>query len=89
MIYSHFESDILIYGRSYGIFPLLPLGSLVGGFIAEGLGTRTTMGLAAFGFGFVGLYFALRPRLRRLPAMNDIDPDEFNVESLPAAKNSD
>lgn len=67
----------------------LPIGSLVGGLIAEGLGTRTTMGLAAFGFGFAGLYFAVRPRLRRLPAMNDIDPDEFNVESPPAAKGSD
>jgi MFS family permease len=69
----------------------LPLGSLVGGLIAEQLGTMTTMGLAAFGFGFAGLYFALRPSLRRLPAMNDIDPTEFNigVESPSSPKSSD
>jgi hypothetical protein len=69
----------------------LPLGSLVGGLIAEQVGVITTMGLAAFGFGFVGLYFALRPPLRELPSMNDITPDEFNVdvESSKAAKNSD
>jgi MFS family permease len=57
----------------------LPLGSLVGGLIAEQLGTVTTMGLAASGFGFVGLWFALRPSLRDLPAMSDVDPTEFNI----------
>ena len=56
----------------------LPLGSLVGGIVAEVLGT-TTMGLAAFGFGFTGLYILLRPRLRQLPAVTDADPGAFDV----------
>lgn len=57
----------------------LPLGSLVGGVVAELLGTRTTMGLAAFGLGFAGRYFLARPRLRRLPAVADVDPAAFDV----------
>jgi MFS family permease len=57
----------------------LPLGSLVGGIVAEVLGTTTTMGLAAFGFGFTGLYVLLRPRLRRLPAVTDAHPAAFDV----------
>ena len=49
------------------------------------------MGLAAAGFGFVGLYFALRPSLRRLPAMNDVDPAEFDVhvDSPPLSEDPD
>jgi MFS family permease len=57
----------------------LPLGSLAGGLVAELLGTTTTMGLAAFGFGFTGCYVLLRPRLRRLPAVADADPAAFDV----------
>lgn len=68
----------------------LPIGSLVGGFIAEQLGTTMTMGLAAVGFGFVGLYFALRPTLRGLPAMTDVDPAAFNVRvDAPPSTKSD
>jgi MFS family permease len=61
----------------------LPLGSLVGGLVGEVLGTTTTMGLAAFGFGFTGLYVLVRPRLRRLPAVADADPAAFDVSASP------
>ncbi|MFD1646792.1 MFS transporter [Haloarchaeobius litoreus] len=57
----------------------LPLGSLVGGVVAAVLGTTTTMGLAAVGFGFTGLYTLLRPRIRRLPSVADADPPAFDV----------
>jgi len=57
----------------------LPLGSLVGGVVAAVLGTTTTMGLAALGFGFTGLYTLLRPRIRRLPSVADADPAAFDV----------
>lgn len=57
----------------------LPLGSLVGGLIAEVLGTTTTMGLAAIGFGFTGLYFLVHPQLRRLPPVDDASPETFDV----------
>lgn len=57
----------------------LPLGSLVGGVVAETLGVTPTMALAAFGFGFTGLYLLVRPRLRRLPAVTDADPAAFGV----------
>ena len=59
----------------------LPVGSLVGGVVAEWVGVTTTMGLAAFGFGFAGLYFALRPSLRRLPAVDDADPTDFDLDA--------
>lgn len=77
-----FPSDLLgrvssIKGTVSGA--TLPLGSLVGGIIAEMLGTTTTMGLAALGFGFTGLYVLSRPRLRGLPAVADADPAAFDV----------
>jgi MFS family permease len=61
----------------------LPLGSLGGGVVAELLGVTTTMGLAAFGFGFTGLYVLARPRIRRLPAVADADPAAFGVITPP------
>ena len=77
-----FPSDLLgrvssIKGTASGA--TLPLGSLIGGVVAEVLGTTTTMGLAAFGFGFTGLYVLVRPRLRQLPAVVDADPAAFDV----------
>ncbi|MGN8218078.1 MFS transporter [Halococcus morrhuae DSM 1307] len=59
----------------------LPLGSLIGGAIAEMLGTTTTMALAASGFGFTAVYVLFRPRLRRLPAIGTATPDDFDVEA--------
>lgn len=69
----------------------LPLGSLVGGYVAEGLGTTTTLGLAALGFGVAGLYFALRPPLRRLPAVGDVDPAAvgMRLDRSPAATDTE
>jgi MFS family permease len=77
-----FPSDLLgrvssVKGTASGA--TLPLGSLVGGVVAEVLGTTTTVALAAFGFGFTGLYVLVRPRLRRLPAVADADPAAFDV----------
>ena len=57
----------------------LPLGSLVGGVVAEALGTTTTMALAAGGFGFTAVYVLLRPRLRRLPAVDAATPADFDL----------
>ncbi|MFC6961004.1 MFS transporter [Halocatena marina] len=77
-----FPSDLLgrvssIKGTASGA--TLPLGSLVGGLVAEVLGTTTTMGLAAAGFGFTGLYFLVHPQLRRLPPVADASPETFDV----------
>jgi len=77
-----FPTDLLgrvstIKGTASGA--TLPLGSLVGGVVAEVLGTATTVGLAAFGFGFTALYLLARPRLRRLPPVADADPAAFGV----------
>ncbi len=58
----------------------LPLGSLVGGYVADGLGVATTMGLAALGFGFVGGYVALRSSLRTLPSVRNSTAADFAVE---------
>jgi MFS family permease len=57
----------------------VPIGSFLGGIMSGAVGAVTTMAVAASGFGFVSLYFALRPRLRHLPAMNNIDATEFSI----------
>ncbi len=59
----------------------LPLGSLVGGAVAEVLGTTPTMALTAGGFGFTAIYVLLRPRLRGLPAVRAATPEDFDVET--------
>ncbi|ELZ30234.1 macrolide-efflux protein / Permease [Halosimplex carlsbadense 2-9-1] len=81
-----FPTDLLgrvstIKGTASGA--TLPLGSLVGGVVAELLGTATTVGLAAFGFGFTALYLLARPPLRRLPPVADADPAAFGVTVAP------
>ena len=58
----------------------LPLGSLIGGAIAEVLGTKTTMALTASGFAFTAIYVLLRPRLRQLPSVRAAKPNDFDVE---------
>lgn len=57
----------------------LPLGSLIGGVVAELLGATTTMALASLGFGTTALYFLVRTRLRQLPAVADANPSDFDV----------
>lgn len=59
----------------------LPLGSLIGGAVAEVLGTTTTMALTASGFAFTAVYVLLRPRLRRLPAVKAAEPDDFDIQT--------
>jgi MFS family permease len=63
----------------------LPVGSLVGGLVAESLGTATTMRLAAFGFGFVGVHFALRRSLRTIPAIGEVEPSHVGVSESAGA----
>jgi MFS family permease len=82
-----FPSDLLgrvssVKGTASGA--TLPLGSLVGGVVAAVLGTQTTMGLAAVGFGFTGVYTLLRPRIRGLPSVADADPAAFDVTAAGA-----
>jgi hypothetical protein len=57
----------------------LPLGSLIGGAVAEALGVAATMALTASGFGFTAAYVLLRPRLRQLPAVAAATPEDFDV----------
>lgn len=59
----------------------LPLGSLLGGIVAEVLGTTTTMALAAGGFAFTAIYVLLRRRLRRLPAVAVAEPADFGLRT--------
>lgn len=86
-----FPSDLLgrvssIKGTASGA--TLPLGSLIGGVVATVVGTTTTMGIAAFGFGFTGLYVLVRPRLRQLPAVANADPAVFDV-TVPSDRNEE
>lgn len=69
----------------------LPIGALLGGVVGSTIGILSTMAVAGLMLGFVSLFYAVRPRLRRLPAMNDINPEEFNIclDSLPDSEKSD
>jgi MFS family permease len=69
----------------------LPVGSLVGGVVAEVLGPTMTMALAAGGFGFVGLAYALHAPLRSLPSMDAVDRAAVGLEpdTRPAAGGDD
>ena len=58
----------------------VPAGSVLGGIMGSVLGVITTMAVAELSFAFVGLYFAIRPRLRYLLAMNNIDQADFNIQ---------
>lgn len=55
----------------------VPFGSLFGGIAGSMLGVVPTMTVAAFSFAFVSLFFTLRPHLRRLPAIDNIDRTDF------------
>lgn len=66
----------------------LPIGSLIGGPISSALGSVTTMALASSGFGFISLYFATQPRLRRLPAINELEPEEPIIFSASSSSES-
>ena len=69
----------------------LPIGALLGGVVGSLIGTVNTMAIGGLTLGFVSLFYTVRPRLRRLPAMNNIDPKEFNaqVESSSVSEGSD
>ncbi|WP_227357077.1 MFS transporter [Haladaptatus salinisoli] len=69
----------------------LPVGALLGGVAGSVIGTPSTMAIAGSTLGFASLVYAVRPRLRRLPAMNDIDPEEFDIglDSPPESEESD
>lgn len=58
----------------------LPLGSLLGGVVAGAVGPTTTVALAAGGVAVVAVGFLVRPRLRRLPAVAEASPEDFDVE---------
>ena len=59
----------------------VPIGSFLGGIMGSLIGVVTTMAVAAVSFAFVSLYFAIRPRLRSLPAMENIDQGEFGIRN--------
>ncbi|WP_440008181.1 MFS transporter [Halomicrococcus sp. SG-WS-1] len=67
----------------------VPFGSLLGGIAGSTFGVVPTMAVAAFSFAFVSLYFSLRPRLRRLPAVDNIKEEKFvRRETAPSPANS-
>lgn len=57
----------------------LPVGALIGGLVASRIGTLSTMAVAGLLLGFVSLFYAVRPRLCRLPAVDGIDSAEYNI----------
>jgi MFS family permease len=69
----------------------LPVGALVGGLIGSTAGAVSTMALGGATLGVVSVLYVGLPRLRRLPAMDDIDPMAFDVglDSSPASKRSE
>ncbi|WP_231187476.1 MFS transporter [Haladaptatus sp. DYF46] len=62
----------------------VPIGSFFGGIMGSLVGVVTTMAVAALSFAFVSCYFAIRSRLRSLPAMDDIDQGDFGIRGGPS-----
>jgi hypothetical protein len=67
----------------------VPIGSFLGGIMGSLVGVVTTMAVAALSFAFVSLYFAIRPRLRSLPAMDDIDQGDFAISDRSSSEDVD
>lgn len=63
----------------------MPIGALLGGVVGSVIGPVTTMAIGGVGYGLVSIYSAFRPPLRGLPAMNNIDPDEFDIQVEPSS----
>lgn len=60
---------------------MLPFGSLVGGSAAGVVGSVATMSVTAAGFGFLAVYFLARPRIRRLPRIDDASPETLGLST--------
>lgn len=58
----------------------MPIGSLLGGYIASITNSIVVMGIAAFGFLFISLYTFIMPILRKLPASTDLSPEQFGFK---------
>lgn len=57
----------------------VPIGMAVGGTLGETLGVQAVMTATGLGLGFVPIYFALRPKLRELPAVNELDTSSLEL----------
>lgn len=53
---------------------MMPVGSLVGGALANVVGVRTVLAVSSLGFLSVVFAFLLHPDLRRLPSPNEVTP---------------
>lgn len=58
----------------------LPVGSLLGGLLADAIGPTTTMALAAGGFGVTAVAALGRSRLRGLPSIAAATPEDFDLD---------
>lgn len=57
----------------------LPLGMAIGGVLGEAVGTTNTVRATSLGFAFVAIYFGLRPKLRALPAVGELDATHLEL----------
>lgn len=65
-----------------------PLGSFLGGAVADAWGPTTVVAATGFGFLFVALGWVVHPLLRGMPAIDDVDPEQYGLarESVDEAK---
>ena len=67
----------------------MPLGSLLGGVAADVWGPAVVVAATGVGFLFVSAYWLSLPALRRLPAVDEIDPTEYGLRPAPGVVSTD
>ncbi|MEZ3144888.1 MFS transporter [Halobaculum sp. MBLA0143] len=58
---------------------MLPVGSLLGGALAEFVGVTPILLLQSVGLMFIAVVFLVRPQIRSLPSADSISPDELGL----------
>ncbi|WP_158058360.1 MFS transporter [Halorussus halophilus] len=61
-----------------------PLGSLLGGTVADAWTPTLVVAATGLGFLFLTFYWVVHPSLRGMPALSDIDPGDYGLAREPA-----
>jgi MFS family permease len=67
----------------------MPIGSLLGGVVADMWSAPVVVAATGVGFLFVTGYWLSFPTLRRLPAIEEIDPEEYGLRSVSEGTTTD
>lgn len=61
---------------------MMPIGSLLGGYVATILHVKIVFGLLSFGFLFISIYWLLNSSLRNLPQPSKMNAEEYGLHKF-------